>query len=234
MFSRMQERATIAENSNMQSENEIVQNIQVAPPENEVQQEQQDYEPIVVQPSNSTVTGANAPQTNYMIEYIEDNYQSKQLHEQFLFDYYPYQYDPEFWYNLLQNDMTLITDYRFVELSMIKRVVEINNNPMDKWLGITNTRLQNIFNIENDFIVQYYALGIIGTTLVFAPYFIFLGVFAFKTIRQKFKNLNIINLLACITIVFLFGIAYFTGNLLNSLSFTIYFTLCFYLILQNK
>ena len=104
---------------------------------------------------------------------------------------------------------------------------------MDKWFGITNTRLQNIFNIEKDFVVQYYALGIIGIILVFAPYFIIIGVFAYDTIKKKFKNLTVQNLLAGITIVFLFGISYMSGNLLNSLSFTIYFALPF-VILQKR
>ena len=169
-----------------------------------------------------------------MVDYIENNYEIKKLHKQFLFDNYPYQYDPEFWYNFLQKDISLTTDYRYIEISMIKRVVEINNNFLDKWLGITNTRLQNVFNIERDFVVQYYALGIIGLIIVFAPYFILLIYFGLKTIKSHLKNLNIINLLAVITIVFTFGISYFTGNLLNSLSFTIYFAILFIFLFENK
>lgn len=78
-----------------------------------------------------------------------------------------------------------------------------------------------------------YALGIISIILVFAPYFIIIGVFAYDTIKKKFKNLTVQNLLAGITIVFLFGISYMSGNLLNSLSFTIYFALPF-VILQKR
>ena len=165
-----------------------------------------------------------------MMQYIESTYVVKQVSKQFLFENYPYKYDPEFWYNFLQSDISLTTDYRYIELSMIKRVVEVNNSPMDKWFGITNTRLQNVFNIERDFVVQYYALGIIGIFLIFAPYFAFLAVFAYKTLKEKFINLTVANSLACITIVFLFGTSYMSGNLLNSLSFTIYFAICFYLI----
>jgi len=225
MLSRLQERATIAEHSDMQTENEITP----TSPSETVNNTETNIPVNVIEEENTTNT-IEVSTNDMMIDYIEKNYEAMQLHKQFLFDYYPYQYDPEFWYNILHNDMSLTTDYRYIELSMIQRVVEINNNPMDKWFGITNTRLQNIFNIEKDFVVQYYALGIIGTILVFAPYFVLLGVFAYKTIKEKFKNLNVINLLAGITIVFLFGISYFSGNLLNSLSFTIYFTLCFRLI----
>lgn len=165
-----------------------------------------------------------------IISYIENNYKRNYIPEQFLFINYPYQYDPEFWYNILQEDISLTTDYRYIEKAMVKRVVDINNNSMDFWFGITNTRLQNIFNIEKDFVVQYYALGIIGLILVFFPYFALLAYFIYKIIRAKLKNLTLINTLSFITIIFLFAISYFSGNLLNSLSFSIYFTLLFKLM----
>lgn len=232
MFSRIQERATVVGNYNAGIYNENIENEQNDTPSNVVEEE------VTTTLPDTNIVNDTIPEidskTFEMLSYIEDNYESKKLPEQFIFNNYPYKYDPEFWYRFLQNDIWLTTDYRFIELSIIQRVAKINDNNMDMWFGITNTRLQNVFNIEKDFVVQYYALGIIGTILVFAPYFILLGIFAYKTIRNKFKNLNIVNLLSGITIVFLFGISYMTGNLLNSMSFTIYFTLCFYLIIKKS
>ena len=169
-----------------------------------------------------------------MIKYIENTYKNKQLHEQFLFKSYPYKYDVEFWYEFLQNSIYLTTDYRYVERSMIERIITINNNPLDKLFGITNTRIQNIFNVEKDFVVQYYALGIIGLFIVLAPYFLFIIIFVFNTLKSKFKSLTILSSLSFITIIFLFGISYMSGNLLNSLSFTIYFASLFYLLRRQK
>ena len=125
-------------------------------------------------------------------------------------------------------------NYRFVEQSMIKRVFEINNNKYDKYFGITNTRLQNIFNIERDFVVQYYALGIIGTILILFPYLILLVFYIYKVLKSKLKYLTIINLLAFISIIMAFGISYFSGNLLNSLSFTLYLALLYCLLLKKS
>ena len=211
MISRMQEREAIAGN---------IQNTIVEP------SEEKNSEEIITEPHQEANTD------NYKIQFIEENYETKQLHREFLFEYYPYKYDPDFWYDILQNEMSVTTDYRYIEQAMVKRVVEINHNPMDRLFGITNTRLQNIFNIEKDFIVQYYALGVIGLILIFAPYFIILGWFIYKTIKAKLKNLTVINLLSFVTIIFIFGIAYMSGNLLNSLSFTIYFALCFKYLLS--
>lgn len=157
MFNRLAERETVIETFKEESEepNNLVDNS--VPDRNIINNEI----PSIKQAISNDNTNNEMPivdTSNYMIQYIEDNYESKQLHEQFLLENYPYKYDPEFWYNFLQKDISLTTDYRYIETSMVKRVVEINNNPFDKWLGITNTRLQNIFNIEQDFVVQYYAL----------------------------------------------------------------------------
>lgn len=244
MLSRMQERKTIANVQNALNESATTNS-----PENKTDESNSNIANEINLNNNTSenITNINniimeniPTETNTdkknkeMLNFIESTYETKQLDRQFLFTNYPYKYDPEFWYNFLHNDLQQTTNYRFIEISMIKRVVEINNNTMDKWFGITNTRLQNIFNIERDFVVQYYALGIIGAILIFLPYFILLGYFLYTTIKNKFKNLNIINLLAGITIVFLFSISYFSGNLLNSLSFTIYFALCFYLLFSTN
>ena len=156
MFSRMARRQTIIENFDSEH-NEVSSMSDNILDGNTVNS-------TVLDVKNSTVNNTIkndvkiSDTRDYMIKYIEDNYEDKELHEQFLYENYPYKYDPEFWYEFLQKDISLTTDSRYIELSMIKRVVEINNNPLDKWLGITNTRLQNIFNIEKDFVVQYYAL----------------------------------------------------------------------------
>ncbi len=162
------------------------------------------------------------------INYIEENYRNKNIHEQFILNSYPYQYDPDFWISILNQDIYNRTDYRYIEKAMIKRVVEINNNKFDKLLGITHTRLQNIFNIEQDFIEQYYALGIVGCVIIFFPYFALIFLYIYKVIKSKFKVCSTSNLLSIITIAMIFGIAYNSGNLLNSLSFTIYFAILYY------
>lgn len=229
MFSRVAEREALSENTSLQIEYDVIANEQIS---NSVDEDAINSLTEIGNSSQDLQTLHNEmseteKDINYKLQYIENNYENKKLHKQFLFENYPYKYDLDFWYNFLQNDITLTTDYRYIETSMVKRVIEINNCKLDKWFGITNTRLQNLFNVERDFVVQYYALGIIGVILIFAPYFVLICVFLLRTFKNKFNNLNIINLLAAITILFMFGVSYFTGNLFNSLSFTIYFSLLF-------
>lgn len=167
------------------------------------------------------------------IKYIKDNYKSKKINEKFIKESYPYQYDTEFWLNILSLDIYKTTNYRYLEKQMIKRVVEINNNKYDKLFGITYTRIQNIFNIEQDFVIQYYSVGILGCVLIFLPYFTLLVMFIYKVIKTKFLSCTIDDMLSFVTIIIMFIIAYNSGNLLNSLSFTIYFAILFYK-LYNK
>lgn len=188
--------------------------------------------------NNFTLSPAIQPENtdslNYKINYIENNYQNQKINENFILNRYPFKYDLDFWYEILTNKNTNKSDYRYLEQSMVRRVIEINNNKYDKLFGITYTRVQNIFNIEKDFIMQYYSLGIIGIIIFILPYFIILGYCIIKILLNKFKKNNLYLLLSIIIIFMLFAISYYSGNLLNSLSFTIYFTIPFAIMLKNK
>lgn len=184
--------------------------------------------------SDMTVSPDILIEKEKQIKYIQDNYKRKNIHEIFILNSYPYQYDTDFWIKILNLDIYKRTNYRYLEEQMVKRVIEINNNKYDKILGITHTRVQNIFNIEKDFIEQYYSLGIIGCILIFLPYFCIIGRYIYKSIRSKLYICSIDNLLSVITIFMMFGIAYNSGNLLNSLSFTIYFSLLYYKLYNTQ
>lgn len=180
---------------------------------------------------SSESTSTDEPENNYIPEsksdYILQHYIQNNVNGNFVLNRYPYQYDIDFWYDILTSDNPLKSDYRFLEEAMVKRVIEINNNKFDYLFGITYTRVQNIFNIEKDFIMQYYSLGILGLIIVFIPYFIILLYCIVKLFITKFKQINILLALSLITICMMFFISYYSGNLLNSLGFTIYFVLIF-------
>lgn len=164
------------------------------------------------------------------IDYIENNYESKRIYKHFILQSYPYQYDPDFWYSILEKPVQQRIDYRFLEISMVKRVIEVNNNPSDKLWGITNTRIQNIFNIERDFILQYYAFGIIGMLL-------FLGIYGYLFIilfKQWLKKFNYINSISLLTLFLYLLASYASGNILNHLSTNLIFTFTVTSFLHNS
>jgi len=150
------------------------------------------------------------------IDYIRDNYKSKKILKQFIEKSYPYTYDPDFWINIMKESETNRIDYRFLEISMMNRVIEINSNPTDKLLGIGYTREMNIFNVERDYLNQYYSLGVIGLILFIGPYIILFGYGASYIIIKK--KINFKNSILLFSIVLILIAAYFSGNLFNSLS----------------
>lgn len=148
------------------------------------------------------------------ISYIEANYLEAMINPNFILNSYPYIDDPDFWFYIIHIDEGKRIDYRFLEISMIRRIVEVNDNKLDIFVGITNDRIQNVFNIERDFILQYYAYGLIGLVL-------FLGIYIgllFKYVYNLINNFCLYNVYKLSLIVLFLGISYFSGNILSQIS----------------
>ena len=148
------------------------------------------------------------------IKYVYQNYNKEYLPKVFFEEYYPIEYDEEFWYNFVKNNSIDMINYRYIEKSIIRRVVEVNNNALDKYIGISNSRIQNIVNIESDFMLHYYAFGIIGSIILLIIYLI-LFIYAFNNF-VKIQNYYAFIMLSCV-VLFLFS-AYLTGNIINSIN----------------
>jgi len=71
---------------------------------------------------------------DFKIQFIEENYKKNEINEKFIIERYPYVYDKDFWYEIISLDNPNKMHYRFLEEKIVKRVIEINNNPYDKWL----------------------------------------------------------------------------------------------------
>lgn len=144
----------------------------------------------------------------------------KNLNINFIDNYYPYEQDKEFWDNLVNLDIDY-KDSRLIEILITKRLVELNNNKFDKLFGIGYYKIIKVCNIERDYVMQYYSVGILGILLFISFYFIILIRMLFKifvNLDNKFNYLNIM-LLCGISINLI--VAYLTGNILNAFSSTI-------------
>ena len=156
-----------------------------------------------------------------MIKYIESNYKPLMVNKYFINNSYPYKYDPEFWVDIINLPVFERLDWRNLEQKMLQRVMDINNNPMDKYLGLTFSRTQNIYNLERDFVSQYYSLGIIGVILFLGPY-IGIVFYSICFILLKLKTrMSIDKIILCFATLFALGVSYYSGNVLDSLTVTI-------------
>ena len=154
-------------------------------------------------------------------EFIEDNYLDFSLNPQFVLYSYPYENDPYFWYKIMKWSLMERTNFRMVERAMLDRVKTINANPADDYLGITFTRMSNIFDLERDFLSHYYTLGILGLCLFLFPYLIIFLLAIFMMLyhyKEKFTFRNVMLMLGIAITLFA---AYYSGNCMDGLVVTL-------------
>ena len=157
----------------------------------------------------------------YLIEYIETNYQNYNLNYHFVFNSYPYTYDAEFWYNVMNLSIEERTNFRTIEKMMLERVKEVNNNKFDDYLGITFTRMGNIFDLERDYLSHYYTLGIVGLLLLIIPYLIITLICIIKILATFKESCNLKNVFYLLGIGITLFAAYYTGNVMDGLVVTL-------------
>lgn len=150
--------------------------------------------------------------------------------------YYPLEKDRDFYEEYISRNTTKINDTRYLEASIIKRVKSLNNNNKDNIYGIGYNRIMNIFNIENDFIMQYYSVGYIGVIMLLGVYVVILIYLYLKTLFNLEKYFTYENgMLLFITTYYLIC-SFYTGNILNAIStiLPLSFVMGYHLSIMNK
>lgn len=189
--------------------------------QNEIKTDYSSNEKVLEEETPKQNTHSSVVANNNKLEYIEANIIDKRIHTTFILQCYPYKYDPDFWMDIMKKPLETRLDYRYLEQAMVQRVMTLNDNKLDTLFGLTNTRVQNIFNIERDFVLQYYAFGVVGIFLFFFPYMI--GII--YSLRKICKKFNLYNSIGLCSILVYFAAALTSGNMMNHVSTTIPF--CF-------
>ena len=153
------------------------------------------------------------------VDFVYNNYNPNYLPKIFFEKYYPIKYDIDFWYEFIKTTPIENMNYRLIEKSIINRVIDVNNKKSDKLFGISNTRIQNIVNLEQDFVLHYYAFGIIGSIILLITYLV-LPVIA---VYNFFKRKDYFTFIISTSILLFIFSSILTGNIINSLNATIPF-----------
>lgn len=158
---------------------------------------------------------------NEIIEYFEAHKGELSITLDFLEGKYGYKVDPVFWKEFVENTVpSERMQNRFVEEEILKRIVKQNKNLWDKWWGIGYTRTSSVYNLEKDFIYQYYSMGIVGVILLLGPYLIIL-LYGIIKIICNMKNSTLEQCSFVLGLGLTFFVAYFSGNMMESLGITI-------------
>lgn len=132
------------------------------------------------------------------ILFIHNNFKKYSIYEYFLNSCYPYYNDPDFWYEIFKLPLDQRLNYRILEKKMLDRTKELNDNILDSFLGIGYTRTSGIFNLERDFVYQYYSMGIVGVFVFLGPYIALLLIGLFLCLKKfrtyiTFKNVTFLS-----------------------------------------
>lgn len=160
-------------------------------------------------------------QNELLFSFIEDNYEEYRINPQFIIDSYPYQMDPIFWYDILNLDLDKRLDFRYIEQAMLERIKDVNANKLDDFLGITFTRMGNVFDLERDFLSHYYTLGIIGLILLLVPYLIIVIVCGINILINYKNKINLKNYFLLMGIGIALFAAFYSGNVMDGLIVTL-------------
>lgn len=159
---------------------------------------------------------------NNIIEFISKNYKVYSINKEYITRIYNYKYDPIFWYDVMQMPYDDRSESRQIEQLITSRIYEINNNKLDKWLGMgfSTFRNGNLY-LEQDFKVHFYTLGIFGSLLLIYPYIIVLIISAiYLVVRcRKKDNFEFLSYCFAISLMIIFG--YFSGSVLDQLIITL-------------
>ncbi len=157
---------------------------------------------------------------NFLRRFIGKYHNNYSINPRFILKSYPYQRDPYFWKKVMHWPAYDRMNGRRVEETMLNKVRETNNNKWDKWLGISFTRLSNIYSIERDFVSQSYSLGYIGMALFLFPYLGILLYSLFYWLRERAcRDLAISSLL--MTNALALAAAFYAGNFMDFLTATL-------------
>lgn len=160
-------------------------------------------------------------QNKILEQFIKNNYLDYHISTDFILYSYPYTYDTAFWYRIMTEPINNRINYRYLEQSILMRVTEKNNNSNDKLLGISFTRMSNIFDLEKDFVSHYYTLGLVGLILLLMPYIIITAICGIKILMNYQKHFTSKNIFYIIGIGITLFAAYFSGNVMDGLIVTI-------------
>ncbi len=167
------------------------------------------------------------------INFLKENFEDYFLSEQFFYELYPYQEDPDFWLYMLEVPYNERSDNREIKTHITKRVFELNNNKLDYIAGMSFSRPMNAdIYMENDIITQFYSLGILGLILFIMPY-LGIVIYVFVMILKNKKNFNFLNLtyIMCILLVYLIG--YLAGNTFDEWIVTLFLGFVTGLLISN-
>ena len=144
------------------------------------------------------------------------------------YDYiYEIEFDPVFWKHVLEQPFEVRTDGRDLQKLFAEYKWDMLT-PKQKLFGTSySTVSQGGFIIEQDFLRQYYTLGILGAIIFTGPYLVLMAACGVNMLRRFKSMVTFENGMLLVSVGAGLGAAYYSGHVLDTLltSFFIAFSL---------
>lgn len=189
--------------------------------EEQFYEERNDEEEIIEEKLESKKKLEHMEEIEEIVKYFDENKETMSITLDFLEGNYGYKEDPLFWKEFVVNTIpSERLKNRFVEEEMLKRIIQRNENSGDKLWGIGYSRTTNVYNLERDFLYQYYSMGIFGVVLLLGPYIVLL-IFGIIKMLLHIKQCTLEQCALGLGLGLTFCVAYFSGNMMESLGISI-------------
>ncbi|MGL4373569.1 MAG: O-antigen ligase family protein, partial [Turicibacter sp.] len=179
---------------------------------------EQDKELVEVTDKIGNLEGLSEEAYKFQLLYIlkdQDNVRFFTFPSEYYYGFYPLEFDPEFWYHVLQQPFEnrsngrelqkLFAEYKWDTLSSTEKLVGMGYSKISDGGMI----------IEQDFYRQYYTLGILGLILFILPLPIILVISGIKLLLSFKKRVTFANCMLGLSVCVGLGAAYFSGHVLD-------------------
>ena len=172
--------------------------------------------------------------TEFVTELLEQDYSYLWINKIYINNLYKYNYDPEFWVDVIALPYHIRHDDRKIQELIIKRVINLNNNDLDLFFGIGYSRFRNSkIYLEKDFIMHNYSMGLFGTIILLGIYIFTLikaGIYILRDLKNNLK-FNLMTL-CCSLSIFVFT-SLLCGHVADEMITYIYMALLCGLIIKK-
>ena len=146
---------------------------------------------------------------DYLVEYMNDCPKKFEIPESYI-KFYPIRENFDFWFNIVKEPVSELTNYRKFKEKIYMDYVEKHNDKKDKWLGIGYS--SEFPYLEVDFVGQNVWFGYIGMVLFLFPYVFILLYCLFIILLNIKKKLTIFSTSLALTTSFMIFVSLFAGH----------------------
>lgn len=147
---------------------------------------------IVINIKDYDCNNITEEEKNYIIEFINKESYNFRINKYYL-ETYPSEVDPSFWCEMYRNRDSDNKNNREIKLSIFKRIMELNNRPTDKYVGLGYTL--EMLVLETDYYQLFFQFGIFGLILFIGPYILIFAISIFKILKDLKHKFNYENIL---------------------------------------